>query len=117
MTAREAGRRRFPVGATYVLLCTGLATSVGLEIAPTWSFVGLLVLLLPFSIVGFALLVNAIVLAADGLPAGWTGTFVASVAVLAVLQLWMFRAIARNWRAADPEVRPRPVTTGADTGL
>ena len=108
---------RFLLGAAYVLLCTGLATSVVRGIAPTWSFCGLLVLLLPFSIVGFAFLLNAIALADDGLTAGWTGTFVATVAVLAVLQAWALRTMARNWRQADVEMRLRPGTTGADAGL
>jgi hypothetical protein len=107
---------RFLAGPVYVLLCTGLAIAVVLGIAPPWSFSGLLVLLLPFSIVGFVFLLNLLVLTEDGLTAGWTGVFVASVTVLAVLQMWVFRAMARNWRRTDVELRPTPVTTGADTG-
>ena len=43
--------------------------------------------------------------------------FVLSVAVLAVLQAWMFRTMARNWRRPHVDVRPTPVTTGLGAGV
>jgi hypothetical protein len=99
MTMAETRRRRLPVGATYVLLCTGLAVLVTQGIAPTWSFFALLLLLLPFSIVGFALVVNGLVLADEAFSSAGALAFVVLVAVLAWLQTRIFRVVARNWRA------------------
>jgi hypothetical protein len=117
MTAPGNRRRRVPLAELYVVVCTGLAALVALGVAPPVSTAVLLVLLLPFAVVGFALALNGAFLAGDGLGPGWTGAaLVVAVAVLAGLQAWGFRAMARNWRRTDVEMHAAPVTTGADTG-
>ena len=85
---------------------TGLATLIVLEIAPPMSFVALLLLLLPFAILCFALVVNGLFLLGDDVGTGWTVAFVLAVAVLAGLQVWSFRVMARNWRTAGTDPGP-----------
>jgi hypothetical protein len=118
MTAPDARRRRLPLAELYVVLCAGLATLLVLDVASTLAFVAVLVLLFPAGMVVFAIAVN-VVYSLDGLPDSWVWEpdFVLLVVVLAGLQAWMFRTMARNWRRTDVEMRPTPVTTGADTGL
>ena len=117
MTAAKSGHRGLLTGLLYVALCTGLATLLVLEIAPTVAFPTLLVLMLPAGIVLFAVAMN-IVVVVDGLPMGSAGqlAFVAFVTVVALLQMWMFRTIARYWRRSDPDTRRQPVTAAPVSG-
>ena len=117
MTAAKAGHRGLLIGLLYVALCTGLATLLVLGIAPTVAFPTLLVLMLPAGIVPFAVAMN-IVFVVDGLPMGSAGqlAFVSFVAAVALLQMWMFRTIARYWRRSDPDLRPEPVTATPVSG-
>jgi hypothetical protein len=117
MTAPDVGRRRLPVAEFYVLLCTGLAVLVALGVVGPPALGALFILMIPAGIVPAAIVINVLV-ALEAVPAGIPGqvAFVLSVAVLAVLQAWMFRTIARNWRRTDVEMRPVPVTATPDTG-
>jgi hypothetical protein len=107
MTAPDAGRRRLPLAELYVLLCAGLATLMALDVVGPTALGALLVLMTPFGIVPFAIGIN-VLFALEAFPAGVPGevALVLSVAVLAVLQAWMFRTMARNWRRADLQMRP-----------
>ena len=118
MTAPGHRRHRLPLAELYVLLCTGLALLWVTGVAGPPALVALVVLLMPAGIVPLALALNVVFLA-DGLPAGGVGQAagVLFVAGTAVVQAWMFRTIARNWRRTDVEVPPAPVSAGADTGL
>jgi hypothetical protein len=114
----NVGRRRLPVAELYVLLCTGLAVLVALGVVGPPALGVLLVLMVPVGIVPLAIGMN-VLFALEAFPAGIAGqvAFVLSVAVLAVLQAWAFRTMALNWHRTNLEMRPTPVTTGADTGL
>ena len=118
MTAPDVGRRRLPVAELYVLSCTCLAVLTTLGVGGPPALGALFVLMTPFGIVPFAIGIN-VLFALEAFPAGVPGQvgFVLVVGVLAVLQAWAFRTMARNWRRADVEMQPTPVTTGADTGL
>ena len=118
MTAPEAARRRLPLAELYVLVCTGLAVLMALGVAGPPALGALFVLMTPFGIVPFAIGIN-VLFALETFPAGVPGQvgFVLVVSVLAVLQAWAFRTMAGNWHRTDVEMRPTPVTTGADTGL
>ena len=119
MTGPRADRRRLLLAALcaalYVALCTGLATLVVAGTAPTLALPLLLALLLPAAIIPFGIVLNLVFLA-EGFPEGWAWqpAFVLFTAALAVLQVWLFRAMARNWRGA--EMRRTPVSSAADTG-
>ena len=114
VTPREAGRR-VPVGALYVALCTGLAVLVTQGTAPVLSMVALIVLMLPVSIVGFAVVVNVLFLVVDSgsESQGWMVGFVVCVAAMAWLQV----RIVRNTRAAPAEMHLERATSARDTGL
>jgi ethanolamine transporter EutH len=117
MTGPRADRRWVPIGALYVLLCAGLAALVVLGTAPSLAVPALVLLLLPAAIVPFGIVLNLVFLA-EGFPDSWVWqvAFVVLVAVLAGLQTWMFRTMARNWHASGGEMRRKPLTTAADTG-
>ena len=118
MTAPDAGRRGPALAVLYVFVCLGAATMVARGVAVPWGMLALLLLLLPAGIVVFAVALNVLFVTEVSLDgAAWQAAFVLFVAVLAVLQAWMFLTMARNWRRTHVELRPTPVTTGADTGL
>jgi uncharacterized integral membrane protein len=113
MTVPEVRRRRLPIAELYVTLCIGLAALWVVGVAPTVTLPALLALLLPAAIVVFAIPLN-VLFVAEGFPSdswAWPLAFVVLVAVLAGLQVWMFRTVARTWRSPEPEMRRAPVTT------
>ena len=104
MTVPEARRRRLPLREFYVALCTGLAALWVVGVEPTVTLPALLALLLPAAIVVFAIPLN-VLFVAEGFPSdswAWPLAFVILVAVLAGLQVWMFRTVARNWHLPEP---------------
>ncbi len=112
MTAPDVGLRRVPIGELYVALSAGLAMVVALGGAPPTALLALFLLMLPAAIVPFSIAVNVVFLA-EGFPSdgwAWQLAFVLLVAVLAWLQMRMFRTIARNWHSPEPGLRREPVT-------
>jgi hypothetical protein len=116
MTGPRPDRRWLPIGAFYVLLCAGLAALVVLGTAPGLAVPALVILLLPAAIVPFGIVLNLVFLAEGFHGLVWQAAFVVLVAVLAGLQAWMFRTMARNWHASGGEMRHEPLTTAAETG-